>query len=131
MTTQVGAMPAELEKLLADPTFSIFYNASTLIVICAKPIGQHPDWDGLSGGAEPDAGHTTCTWERARLVWHGPCSSKRKSRRVADPADYGKRTTDHRRLSCIEKAGTVGGSQGTGNRLLAVKINERLRDETP
>jgi len=45
MTMQAGAMPAELEKLLADPAFNIFYNAGTLIVICAKPIGQHPDWD--------------------------------------------------------------------------------------
>jgi nitroreductase len=36
---------ADLQKLLRDPAFNIFYNASTLIVICAKPVGQHPDWD--------------------------------------------------------------------------------------
>ena len=35
----------ELEETLADREFNIFYNAGTLIIICAKPIGQHPDWD--------------------------------------------------------------------------------------
>jgi nitroreductase len=31
--------------MLDDPSFNIFYNSSTLIVICAQPAGQHPDWD--------------------------------------------------------------------------------------
>jgi len=44
-TMDIGAMPAELETMLADPEFNVFYNAGTLIVICAKPIGKHPDWD--------------------------------------------------------------------------------------
>lgn len=35
----------ELHSLVASPEFNIFYNASTLIVICARPFGQHPDWD--------------------------------------------------------------------------------------
>ena len=35
----------ELKDHLSDPAFNIFYNASTLIVICAKPAGQHPAWD--------------------------------------------------------------------------------------
>lgn len=37
--------PLELRKMLADPAFNIFYNASTLITIFAKPVGSHPDWD--------------------------------------------------------------------------------------
>jgi nitroreductase len=40
-----GSMPAELKEMLSDPSFNIFYNSGTLIVIWAKPIGQHPDWD--------------------------------------------------------------------------------------
>jgi nitroreductase len=35
----------KLMPMLADPNFNIFYNSGTLIVIYAKPIGQHPDWD--------------------------------------------------------------------------------------
>lgn len=35
----------ELRARFADPNWSIFYNASTLIVICARPEGAHPDWD--------------------------------------------------------------------------------------
>jgi nitroreductase len=38
-------LPDELRLRLADPEFNIFYDAGTLIVICAKPLGQHPDWD--------------------------------------------------------------------------------------
>ena len=30
---------------LTDPGFNIFYNASTLVVICAKPSGHHPAED--------------------------------------------------------------------------------------
>lgn len=36
---------AELKEMLANPAFNIFYNSGTLIVIFAKPLGQHPDWD--------------------------------------------------------------------------------------
>jgi nitroreductase len=36
---------AELMRMITDPSFNIFYNSGTLIVICAKPVGQHPDWD--------------------------------------------------------------------------------------
>jgi nitroreductase len=36
---------AELMRMITDPAFNIFYNSGTLIVICAKPVGQHPDWD--------------------------------------------------------------------------------------
>jgi nitroreductase len=35
----------ELMAMLRDPAYNIFYNSGTLIVICGKPIGQHPDWD--------------------------------------------------------------------------------------
>jgi nitroreductase len=39
------AAHAELMRMIADPAYNIFYNSGTLIVICAKPLGQHPDWD--------------------------------------------------------------------------------------
>ncbi len=45
-----GALDPELKEMLADPVFNIFYNAGTLIVICAKPVGQHPDWDCCLAG---------------------------------------------------------------------------------
>lgn len=35
----------DLRKMISDPAFNIFYNAGTLIVIYAKPVGAHPDWD--------------------------------------------------------------------------------------
>jgi nitroreductase len=35
----------ELMALLTNPAYNIFYNSGTLILICAKPVGQHPDWD--------------------------------------------------------------------------------------
>jgi nitroreductase len=44
-TTDQKALVPELKERLADPAFNIFYNAGTLIVICARPVGQHPDWD--------------------------------------------------------------------------------------
>jgi len=44
-TVAKGAAPAELKAMLSEPSFNIFYNSGTLIVIFAKPIGQHPDWD--------------------------------------------------------------------------------------
>jgi nitroreductase len=31
--------------MLTDPAYNIFYNSGTLILICAKPVGQHPEWD--------------------------------------------------------------------------------------
>jgi hypothetical protein len=31
--------------MLSDPAYNTFYNSGTLIVILAKSIGQHPDWD--------------------------------------------------------------------------------------
>lgn len=31
---------AHLARMLADPDFNIFYNAGTLIVICARPLGS-------------------------------------------------------------------------------------------
>jgi nitroreductase len=34
-----------MKKVISDPAFNIFHNAGTLIVVCAKPIGQHADWD--------------------------------------------------------------------------------------
>ncbi len=46
----LSSMPSPIKSMLADPTFNIFYNAGTLIIICAKPIGQHPDWDCCLAG---------------------------------------------------------------------------------
>jgi nitroreductase len=46
--TEMFAADASHGKLMAmvnDPSFNISYNSGTLIVIFAKPIGQHPDWD--------------------------------------------------------------------------------------
>lgn len=42
--------PPELREMIADPKFNIFYNAGTLIVICAQPEGEHPDWDCCLAG---------------------------------------------------------------------------------
>lgn len=39
-----------LNGLIEAGTFDIFYNAGALIVICAKPEGQHPDWDCCFAG---------------------------------------------------------------------------------
>jgi nitroreductase len=44
-TMDMGALTPKFRDLVSDPAFNIFYNAGTLIVICARPIGQHPDWD--------------------------------------------------------------------------------------
>ena len=35
----------ELTAMFADSDWSIFYNASTLVVICARPDGERPEWD--------------------------------------------------------------------------------------
>jgi nitroreductase len=40
-----GSAHEELGEMLSNPSFNIFYNSGTLIVIWAKPTGQHPDWD--------------------------------------------------------------------------------------
>jgi nitroreductase len=42
---KLDSLHADLKKAISDPAFNIFHNAGTLIVICAKPIGQHPAWD--------------------------------------------------------------------------------------
>jgi nitroreductase len=60
-----ASMPAEFQNMLSDPTFNVFYNAGTLILICAKPVGQHPDWDCCLAGqnlmlAAHDQGLGTC-----------------------------------------------------------------------
>jgi nitroreductase len=39
------SMPEELKAMLSDTSFNIFYKSGTLIVIYAKPLGEHPDWD--------------------------------------------------------------------------------------
>jgi nitroreductase len=41
----VDASHVELMAMLRNPAYNIFYNSGTLIVIFAKPTGQHPDWD--------------------------------------------------------------------------------------
>lgn len=46
----LSPMSPQIRTMLADPAFNIFYNAGTLIIICAKPIGQHPDWDCCLAG---------------------------------------------------------------------------------
>ncbi len=60
-----GGFPAELAQMIANPEFNIFYNAGTLIVLCAKPVGEHPDWDCCLAGenlliAARDMGLGTC-----------------------------------------------------------------------
>ncbi len=42
---KTGSTEGALKDMLSDPSFNIFYNSGTLIVICAQPNGQHPDWD--------------------------------------------------------------------------------------
>lgn len=38
-------MPPEQQLRIEERSFNIFYNAGTLILICAKPEGKHPEWD--------------------------------------------------------------------------------------
>jgi len=64
--SQLTSTHADLQKLLRDPDFNIFYDAGTLIVIYAKPVGQHPDWDCCLAAqnlmlAAADMGLGTCT----------------------------------------------------------------------
>jgi nitroreductase len=42
---KLDSLHADMKKVIPDPAFNIFHNAGTLIVVCAKPIGQHADWD--------------------------------------------------------------------------------------
>lgn len=42
---KLDSLPDAAKKMISDPSFDIFHNAGTLIVVCAKPIGLHPDWD--------------------------------------------------------------------------------------
>jgi nitroreductase len=44
-SSEFASKPPDLKAMLADPAFNIFYNAGTLIVIFASPVGPHPDWD--------------------------------------------------------------------------------------
>ena len=44
-SVSTGPIPEELKAILSDVSFNIFYNSGTLIVVYAKPMGQHPDWD--------------------------------------------------------------------------------------
>lgn len=41
----LGRMPPDMKQMLADPGYSLFHGAGTLIVILAHPQGRHPDWD--------------------------------------------------------------------------------------
>lgn len=66
MASHLSSTHSELQKHLRDPAFNIFYNASTLIVICARPVGEHPDWDCCLAAenlmlAAVDMGLGTCT----------------------------------------------------------------------
>ena len=44
-TVGLGSAHEKMGEMLSNPSFNIFYDSGTLIVIWAKPIGQHPDWD--------------------------------------------------------------------------------------
>lgn len=42
----LDGLDAPIRAMLENPEYSIFYNAGTLIVVCAKPGGEgHGDWD--------------------------------------------------------------------------------------
>ncbi|HTQ09358.1 MAG TPA: nitroreductase family protein, partial [Fimbriimonadaceae bacterium] len=81
--------PAHISSMIADPAFNIFYNAGTLIVICAKPGGEHSDWDCCLAGenlmlAARDMGLGTCT---IGLAWPALELSEIKSE-LGIPAGY-------------------------------------------
>jgi len=68
---------SELMATLTDPSYNIFYNSGTLIVICAKPTGQHPDWDCCLAAqnlmlAAHDMGLGTCPIGLAWLLFEQP-----------------------------------------------------------
>lgn len=49
-TMHMEFLAMELREMLSDRAFNIFYNAGTVIVIFAKPMGAHPDWDCCLAG---------------------------------------------------------------------------------
>jgi len=75
---------AKLKERLTDPEFNIFYNAGTLIVICAKPARQHPDWDCClaaqnlmlvtcgGDGDVPNRSCLACTSRREKCLANSP-----------------------------------------------------------
>ena len=71
---QVATKKPELQAMVAAPEFNVFYNSSTLIVIYAKPIGEHPDWDCCLAAenlmlAAADKGLATCPIGLAWLLF--------------------------------------------------------------
>jgi nitroreductase len=79
----------ELMEKLSDPSFNIFYNSGTLIVVCAKPAGQHPDWDCCLAAqnlmlAAHDKGLGTCPIGLAWPLFEQPDVKKELNL----PADY-------------------------------------------
>lgn len=55
----------ELQALMTDPCYNVFYNAGTLIVIFVRPAGKYPDRDGCFAAqnlmlAAHAAGLATC-----------------------------------------------------------------------
>jgi nitroreductase len=88
-SSEFARKPPELKAMLADPEFNIFYNAGTLIVICAKPVGAHPDWDCCLAAqnlmlAAHAQGLATCP---IGLAW--PLFAKADVKRELDiPEDY-------------------------------------------
>lgn len=64
-------LPPELRAMIDAPGWNIFYNAGTLIVICARPIGERADWDCCLAGenmmlAARDRGLGSCVIGFAR-----------------------------------------------------------------
>ncbi|HZZ79740.1 MAG TPA: nitroreductase [Gemmataceae bacterium] len=64
-TMHLEFLALELREMLSDRAFNIFYNAGTLIVVFAKPVGAHPDWDCCLASqnlmlAAHDMGLATC-----------------------------------------------------------------------
>ncbi|MFI5385218.1 MAG: nitroreductase family protein [Fimbriimonadales bacterium] len=84
-----GDFSPQLQKTLSSPDFNIFYNAGTLIVICAKPDGEHPEWDCCLAGqnlllAAREMGLGTCV---IGLAWPALGLSEVK-RDLEIPDDY-------------------------------------------
>ena len=70
--------------------YDIFHGAGTLIVVCAKPQGSHPDWDCCLAAqnlmlAATELGLGTCV---IGLAWDVLNQSKTKAL-LGIPADYG------------------------------------------
>ena len=86
---QMTAKRADLQAMLKAPEFNVFYNSSTVIVIYAKPIGLHPDWDCCLAGenlmlAAKDKGLATCPIGLAWLLFDQPDVKKE----LNVPEDY-------------------------------------------